>query len=71
MKTVVMKVERQWPVNASKKIDVEVFESTSEAIAFLGEAQALKLLNYAHEISARSRAHRELDPRSSTPTKRR
>jgi len=66
-----MKVDRQWPVSASKKIDVEVFESTSEAIAFLGEAQALKLLNYAHEVTIRSRAHRELNPSLPHPAKRR
>jgi hypothetical protein len=43
-----------------KIIDVEEFESTTEAVQFLGEAEALKLLNWAHNLYSRTRAHREM-----------
>jgi hypothetical protein len=41
-----------------REIDVEIFASTKEAVDFLGEHEALKLLQYAHTLNRRAAVYK-------------
>ena len=56
MKMEIMKVSRHIGGTVKEKVvQVEHFESVSEAISFLGGEEALKYLNYTHSLVTRSK----------------
>jgi len=55
-KTVVVNVrDLRAGTMSAHNVRVTVFENVAEAVAKLGEAEALKLLNYAHSLQIRAK----------------